>query len=455
MKNRASFIAMYLCLLLLFTCGVGELALADRGERISKTENRVLQPFPAFSVKTVFSGEFMDDFEAFLSDGFFFRDSAADFSESVMGIFSLPEKGHKTGAIDESRLFETQEGDEEQLELIMQSEVTDEAEQIPGESMESDGAGDSALPDEISDAELWIVNPLGDRRNLETYYARNLQILARILNEYRAELPEDGTVNFINPPVADVANNVLRGEYIDWGTSVDDVLQPLVDEGVYIYDATDILRPYIGQLNLYPTIDHHWHPVSASIVANAMLERQGLLPNDYNEYRYYVANISQGGPFDTETLDSMNLSIEDVPVMAPVSPVESYVVTHLNEKSESVFIDRYSGGYRQYLGGTKRPWRLFVTGYHTGRNALVIGDSFTNCFIPYLTPYYDNVVSTDFRDGGYSLADAGANARQYIEEYHIDDIYIVTCTYTSINGETVLDRMERYLYLDYDKLYGG
>ena len=90
MKKRASFVAMYLCLLMLFTCGVGELVFVDRAARPSPTENRMLQGFPKLSFSSVFSGSFMDEFEAFLSDGFFFRDAAARFSDGVLGLFALP-----------------------------------------------------------------------------------------------------------------------------------------------------------------------------------------------------------------------------------------------------------------------------------------------------------------------------------------------------------------------------
>ena len=105
--------------------------------------------------------------------------------------------------------------------------------------------------------------------------------------------------------------------------------------------------------------------------------------------------------------------------------------------------------YRQYLGGTYTPWRLFITGYHTGRNALVIGDSFSNAFIPYLTPYYDQIISTDFRRGKYVSSLAGASAADYIAEYDVDDIYMIYCTYTPIDSSTMQQYMESYLHMEY------
>ena len=62
------------------------------------------------------------------------------------------------------------------------------------------------------------------------------------------------------------------------------------------------------------------------------------------------------------------------------------------------------------------------------------------------------MLSTDFRDNGYAIYDAGANAGQYLREYGIDDIYIILCSGTPLDGEVVQDRFERYLYLDYEAM---
>ena len=451
MKKRASFVAMYLCLLLLLTCGLGELLFVDKAARPSHTENRMLQGFPHLSLESIADGGFMDDFERYLSDGFFFREAAAQFSDTVLGLFSLPSEGPELGAIDQSQLFDTDREELDAMEELLQAGSASPEEAEPSAPVPT---AESVLPQaQAVDASLWLIDSRGETVILETYPAEKLENLARILNEYRAELPEDGTLHFINPPISTVANNVIRGSYTDWGSDLEDALQPLVSEGVFIYDATDILRPYLFTERLYPINDHHGHPVSASLVADAMMTRQGIPPVDYASYRYTLSS-GLGGPFDTATLAGMQIGVDDIPVMEPISPVESFVLTYLNTRTESVFINHRAEGYRQYLGGTMKPWRLFETGFHTGRNALVIGDSFTNSFLPFLVPYYDRILSTDYRDGNYLITESGANAAQYIEYYDIDDIYIVVCGYTPITGVTVQQRFEQYLYLDYEKVYG-
>lgn len=446
MKDRIGLIAMYLFLLAAFTCGICELAFSEKDGKVSETENRMLQAFPEMTVENVLSGKMMGEFESFLSDWFFFREEAVDFTDAVLGVFSLPETGPATGEIDEDRLAQKTEEEEEILPKATELPETDAAMQIPEETLPAKQTATDVEP-----AELWLVNAAGDREVIRTYSPDSLQNLARIINDYRAELPEDGSLCFISAPVSAIANNIINGDYTDWGSSVDEVMQPLVDDGVRIYDATDILRPYLDEETLYPTVDHHWHPISASLVAKEMLQDQGVVSNDYWEYRYYLSHIKDDGPFDRRTLESMEYSVERIPILEPISPVESHVLKNLTDRYPSVFIDRSSGAYREFLGGTAWPWRLFETGFHTGRNALVIGDSFSNCFIPYLVPFYDNIISTDFRDMGYTTATAGANAASYIKHYGVEDIYIVHCTYTDIDSDTLQTRMDRYLHLKYKK----
>ncbi|MCI7136057.1 MAG: DHHW family protein [Candidatus Limivicinus sp.] len=434
MKHRASLIIVYLCLLSLFTLGAAELLLTDKEERASLTENRMLQGFPQLSAQSVLSGSFMEDFEAFLSDGFFGRDKIADVTDGIMGLFRLEDEDAMPETIDEESLFQ------------LSQEETEEA--APA-ATPSPAPSDSPEGQAASDAAIWLVNAAGEQVDYQRYSADSIAHLAQVLDEYRACLPEDGTVNFVCAPTSELAYSIVNGNYTDWGSDVEEVLQPLVADGVLIYDATDILRPHLKEETLYPITDHHWHPVGANYVLSAMLERQGVVTADYYEYDYYLASRPTGGAYDRRALENMAVDINDVPVMKPIAPVESYVLTNLTERQDCVFIDRSDVGYRQYLGGTYTPWRLFITGYHTGRNALVIGDSFSNAFIPYLTPYYDQIISTDFRRGKYVSSLAGASAADYIAEYGVDDIYMIYCTYTPIDSSTMQQYMESYLHMEY------
>lgn len=440
MKKRALLISVYLCLLLGFVCGAAELGAAY-GERVSESENRMLQGMPALSADAVRSGRFMDEMESYLSDGFFFRDESARFSEALMGVFSLPDDTPDSGEIDQELLFAPAESDAPE-EVSAPEEAAPSGETAPA-PVEGPSKIDASL---LSDASFYLVDREGERRVLISYPAAELASFAELLNRYRAALPEDGRLVFAVPPVSAVANTLLGSEqYTDWGSDVDEILNGVVDEGVLVCDAAEILRPYFGKERLYPVIDHHWQPVSASLVASEMLRQAGVVPVDYYEYRYYLSTSPSFGPYTEEELRAMSYSIDAVEVMEPVSPVEAYLLHRLDERLPGIFIDRSLGGLMSYLGGLNGPWRLFVGGFHTGRSALVIGDSFELTFTPFLIPYYDRVLVTDLRDSTYNPDLAGASIREYIETYGVDDIYMLYSTYSPFCGEAVQSHLARYL----------
>lgn len=477
MKKRALFVAVYACLLLCFLCGAAEL-IAARGERVSESENRMLQGMPKLSAEALLSGRYMDEMESYLSDAFFFRDETARFSERLMGFFALPEDGPDTGEIDQERLFAPSETPVPETPapatpapetpvpatpapVATASEAPAPATSAPETPAPATSAPETPVPATpapetpapatpapidpatLSDGEFYLVDAQGNHIVINSYPAAQIAAFAELLNRYRAALPANGSLHFAVPPVAAVANNVIYSDsYTGWGSNLEDVLQPIVDEGVYIYDAADILQPYFGKERLYPVIDHHWQPVSASLVAGEMLRRQGVPPVDYYEYRYYVSTISSAKPFYGEELRGLSISVDAVEVMEPLSPVDAFMLRHLTERSPGVFIEKERGALLSYLGGLNGPWRLFDSGFHTGRTALVLGDSFELTFVPFLMPYYDRVLVTDLRD---SLYTDDLSVRAYIEAYEVDDIYMLYSTYSPFCGEEVQSRLVKHL----------
>ena len=140
----------------------------------------------------------------------------------------------------------------------------------------------------------------------------------------------------------------------------------------------------------------------------------------------------------------MTLERENLMVPLVLSPVRTSLIEHLTQRTPSDVYDFRHHGYTMYLGGAKGPYRLFETGFHTGRSALVISDSYAFSMLYYLFPYYDRVLQTDLRGTNYT-SDVGASIRQYMTQYEIDDLYLITCHWTSINGPVFSWRLEKFL----------
>ena len=449
MKKRFSFVCVYLCLLTLLVCGAAELLAPDKGERLSASENRMLAAFPAFSVQSVADGSFMSGFESYLSDAFPFRDGAAAFHDGVMGLVSIPDDGPATGVVEDERLWDQSEEQEAAFQQLVEEERVERGEESPAAAVESTPS--PALSGELHDVTLWLERADGGRDVIFTYPAASVADFAEILNRYRAKLPEDGRLYFFSPQVSDVANNIIgKSKYVGWGTDLVEVMQPLVDDGVIIVDDLAILNPYLNDAPsaLYPTQDYHWHAIAASITADALMSSQGLAPADYDQYRYWLSFREDRRARSTQELAGMNYNRETIEVMSAISPAGSYFLNHLTQRQKTTFT-MPDGGYVGFLGGHKGPWRLVEGGFHTGRNALVVGDCFTIPLIPYLAPYYDQIISTDVRDNFYSVPLAGANIGAYIAEYGVKDIYVVWSTNARFYSDNIRSRMSLYLDMAY------
>ena len=448
MKKRFSFVCIYLCLLTLLCLGAAELLAPDKGERMSVSENRMLAAFPSLSVQSVKDGSFMSGFESYLSDAFPFRDGAAAFHDGVMGLVRVPDDGPATGVVEDERLWDQSEEQEAAFQQLVETERVEHGEESPA-AVES--TPQAVLSGDVHDVTLWLERSDGECDILFTYPADSIASFAEILNRYRAKLPEDGRLYFFSPQVSDVANNIIgKSKYVGWGTDLVEVMQPLVDDGVVIVDDLAILQPYLNDAPsaLYPTVDYHWHAIAASITADALMEMQGVAPADYDQYRYWLSFREDKRDHSTEELAGMNYGRETIEIMSAISPAESYFLNHLTQRQRTTFT-MPDGGYVGFLGGHKGPWRLVEGGFHTGRRALVVGDCFTIPLIPYLAPYYDQIISTDVRDNFYSVYLAGANIGDYIEQYDVDDIYVVWSTNARFYSDNIRSRMSLYLDMAY------
>ena len=118
--------------------------------------------------------------------------------------------------------------------------------------------------------------------------------------------------------------------------------------------------------------------------------------------------------------------------------------TETREHLQELIFEKYSN-YMSYLGGTLGPWRRFETGVDCDRSCLVIGDSFANCFVPFLASYYEYIHVTDVRQDYYDAANARWSISQYMLENGVDDVYFVLSTASGVNTVGLMDNLLRYL----------
>ena len=450
-KHRKIYLPAYLCLLALFTLGVAELLWTSREERLSGTENRMLSAAPELTMESVVSGEYMSGAEAWLTDGFPGRDAAVGLSRSLMGLFTYHGENEIDGGMGDAQLAEDAAPAfaEEEAEIV--SQVPAETPEPVSDIAPNPETDTETAPPTNKGAGLYFVRADGEKIEKEKYSPQLLQTIADNLNTYRDLLGEDGTVHMMYLPVSNLARYLTPGgQYVAWESDLAEVLQPLVKDGVYIYDAEEILMETIFDEYDYLTSDHHWTPLGASRFADRTLLRQGLIPNGYYEYLYRLeSEYRSGNNYNRRQLMDLSPKQNDVQVQVPTTPVQGWKLMHITEKEEREYLLEVNpGGYANYylyLRGMLGGWRTYATGYHTGRDALIIGDSYMTAFLPYLTPYYDNITIADFRDGRYEPWEAGGTISQYMETYGTDDVYFLTCTWTPLDGTFLTRRIIDYL----------
>lgn len=445
MKKKLSFALIYICLLASLTLGGYLAVFAPRVGALSESENRILASFPRFSISAVADGSFMAGFEAFLSDAVPGRASLIRLSDSVMGLFGTSDKDAETRkAVEEEMGLADDAPPEVFFAAASEEEGPKEIDDAP---VQTDPAEPSAAP---SDAALWYVRADGTRQVAETYSAEHIAYLAGVLNRYGEAVPEGGQVFFINVPASDFANPLTdRHLYADWGYDLDQAMQPLLRDNVKIYDALEIFTPYRDTEILYSDTDFHWTVRAAWHVSDEFIRDLGYSPTAYYDYEYYLSNHLKNGPYTPEQLRSISVGRDELMIPLVNAPVNASLISRLNQRRATDLYDFSYHKYSIYLGGAKGPYRLFETGYHTGHNALVISDSYAFSLIYYLFPFYDSVLQTDFRNTNYQYEQVGASVRRYMEEYGIDDIYFITCTWTSVNGSVFSWRAEKFLDTDF------
>lgn len=128
---------------------------------------------------------------------------------------------------------------------------------------------------------------------------------------------------------------------------------------------------------------------------------------------------------------------ETVTIGVPDNSIGTYTVEYVKEgkKTTSLFDDsklKEKDKYQVFLGGNFAQVDITTTA-GTGRNLMIIKDSYANCFIPLLTPYYDKIIVIDpryFYDDIYTLIEAYGisdvlfmyNVNSYVEDNSLEDI---------------------------------
>ncbi len=341
---------------LIFILGVfsvSGLHLLTDDREFSQNENRVLASLPKFSLSSIADGSLMRDFETYLTDQFPFRDSLISLktlSDRVVG--KNEENGVYIGKDD--FLFEAPSAyDEEKVK-------------------------------EITDAVLKFSKKNKSLKKVFLLAPNSSYIYSDKLPDY-LELPSQGE------QISEIYGLLKKDKSIK---KID--ICGLFEKSK---DTDDYL--------LYYKTDHHWTTKAAKKVFNA-LNNKGYLANDSGyymsaknkpDYEFYTVSTSfQGTLASTAGVHDTSDKIE---ICMPKGSQGTYVANFESSgyKTASLFFKdklEVKNHYEVFLGGNYD--KVVITTVSESDNALLlIKDSYANCMIPMLTPYFSKIVVVDPR----------------------------------------------------------
>ena len=310
----------------------------SKDRKMSEKENRNLAAVPEVSLDRIVSGRFMEDFETYLSDQFVCRDlwvSAKTFLDSFTG------KNYANG------VYKGKDG-----YLIEDAAV-------PSEEQVQDN--------------IAAINTLADSGDAAVY----TMIVPNAVSILPDKLPAFAPVRSQEQDLASFRSR-LSANVQD--INVEKVLSAHRDEDIY-----------------YRT-DHHWTTTGAYYAFTAAAASLGL---DADQIKYNIYKVSNDFKGTMASASGYACKPDTIEVYVPETSSVQYVIEYVEEqkKSASVYQSAQLETYDKYtffLGGNSPLMRIKTTNEDGGR-LLLVKDSYANCFLPFLIPYYKEIVVVDPR----------------------------------------------------------
>lgn len=307
----------------------------------SVQENRMLATKPKFRLSSLISGDYDEKFEAYMDDQFVGRDMWRKLKVTVDRI---------CGSCLENGVYIGRNG-----QLLEQIEVADENHLAANiKAIKSFSESQKKIP-----VRMMLVPDAANVLN------HSLPALAK---------PEDQTQMF----------SMVRkdlGDSVEW------------------IDVSTELNKHKTEKIYYKT-DHHWTTLGAFYAFQAAAPSLGIEGDLSGKYVSYAVSDSFNGMLASKS--GVNLGEkEQIDIYVPTEEDTDLIVDYVDEGKRSTSLYDSSklkekDQYTVFLGGNSSLLDIRTVSTSTKR-LLLVKDSFANSFIPFLTPYYREIVVVDPR----------------------------------------------------------
>ena len=326
-------------ILTLFLFLIINVIVPDRDKSVQ--ENRMLATKPKFRLSSLISGDYDEKFEAYMDDQFVGRDMWRKLKVTVDRI---------GGSRLENGVYIGTNG-----QLLEQIEVADENHLAANiKAIKSFSESQSKIP-----VRMMLVPDAANVLN------HSLPSLAK---------PEDQTQMF----------SMVRkdlGDSVEW------------------IDVSTELNKHKTEKIYYKT-DHHWTTLGAFYAFQAAAPSLGIEGDLSGKYVSYAVSDSFNGMLASKS--GVNLGEkEQIDIYVPTEEDTDLIVDYVDEGKRSTSLYDSSklkekDQYTVFLGGNSSLLDIRTVSTSTKR-LLLVKDSFANSFIPFLTPYYREIVVVDPR----------------------------------------------------------
>lgn len=232
----------------------------------------------------------------------------------------------------------------------------------------------------------------------------------------------------------------VMADYLPKNAPVRDQMADLqtIKEGlppsVGFIDVTQTLKDHVGEGMFYRT-DHHWTSRGAYYAFLDAADDLGI--TQLKQYNTYTVSTEFEGTLASRS--GSHTSMDTIEVYEPVNPGSAFYVTYddTQEKSGSLFKSaclEEKDQYTVFFGGNY-PRITIRTTNNNDRCLLIFKDSYANCFIQFLTSYYEEIVLVDPR---YYYDDAGA----LIASEKVTDVLFLYNLSTYMGDTSLADTLE-------------
>lgn len=329
--------------------GVGGANIIAEDKDFSESENRVLSKMPALTFFSLTEGTFTDDFETYLTDQFIFRDeiiALKTFFERVIG-------KKKAGGVyigKDGYLF---------------SEQTD-------------------------------------------FDEKSVTEIANALSVF-AEKNKDSRITFMLSPNSSYVNSDKLPDSLkfhDQNLLIEDIESYTLSEEIHWLNLSDTFKEYEDRDVLFYKTDHHWTTRAAHLAFTKLMAEW---EKDISKTEFKFLTVADDFQGTLSSKSGVLSSYDTVEICVPEKSELSYIVTiDSQEDKKATLFDESKlsekNKYEVFLGGNYGKVTV-DTASESKDTLLIIKDSYANCMIPMLTPFFAKIVLVDPRYSTESLGE--------------------------------------------------